>query len=98
MHDSGGARFAVLGILMTSAVAMFFSWSGATDLSDRFWVQFLLQAPFSETPCCETSAGFSFGRTTPAKVMTLLPSSVPYCRSLRCFPVAGYAKLYNFLL
>jgi hypothetical protein len=34
MHDSGGAKFAVLGILMTSAVAMFFSWSDATDLSD----------------------------------------------------------------
>jgi hypothetical protein len=39
MHDSGGARVAVFGMLMTSAVAMFFSWSGATDLSD-LWVQF----------------------------------------------------------
>src|SRR6266571_7558474 len=48
MHDSGGARVAVVGILRTSAVAMFLSWSsltlsGATDLSDRLYVQF---------PCC----------------------------------------------
>jgi hypothetical protein len=44
-------------MLRTSAVAIFFSsliLSGATDLSDRFWVQFLLQAPFSETPYFET--------------------------------------------
>jgi hypothetical protein len=39
MHDSGGAMFMVVGMLMTSAVAIFFSWSslipsGATDLSD----------------------------------------------------------------
>jgi len=40
MHDSGGANVDVFGILMTSAVAMFFSWSGATDLSD-LWVQFV---------------------------------------------------------
>ena len=38
MQDSGGATAIVLGMLMTSAVAMFFSWSGATDLSD-LWVQ-----------------------------------------------------------
>jgi hypothetical protein len=30
----------VFGMLITSAVAIFFSWSGATDLSD-LWVQFL---------------------------------------------------------
>src|SRR5712672_515291 len=34
MQDSGGAKLVVLGILITSAVAIFFSWSGATDLSD----------------------------------------------------------------
>src|ERR1035437_7067079 len=96
MHDSGGARLAVLGILMTSAVAMFFSWSGATDLSD-LWVQYvLLQAPFSETPCFETSTGFSFGRTKPAKVMTLLLSWGPYCRSSRCSRAAECARLCNF--
>jgi hypothetical protein len=33
MQDSGGARLAILGMLMTSAVAMFFSWSDPTDLS-----------------------------------------------------------------
>jgi hypothetical protein len=36
MHDSGGAIVAVGGMLMTSAVAMFFSWSDATDLSDLY--------------------------------------------------------------
>jgi hypothetical protein len=41
MQDSGGATsigfgVVVLGILMTSAVAMFFSWSDATDLSDLY--------------------------------------------------------------
>jgi hypothetical protein len=58
MHDSGGARVAVFGILRTSAVAIFLSCSDATDLSDlplltslvNFGVQyFLLRAPFSET-------------------------------------------------
>jgi hypothetical protein len=39
MHDSGGARLVVFGILITSAVAIFFSWSDATDLSD-LWVQY----------------------------------------------------------
>jgi uncharacterized membrane protein len=41
MHDSGGADALMVGMLMTSAVAMFFSWcsltsSDATDLSDPF--------------------------------------------------------------
>src|SRR5205807_3822959 len=51
MHDSGGARFAVVGILITSAVAIFFSWasSSATDVSDRFGLQYLIfLAPFCE--------------------------------------------------
>src|SRR5579863_10390916 len=71
MHDSGGARVAgvvalVVGILMTSAVAIFFSWSfqvpsGATDLSD-LGVQFLL---LLRTPFSETSPGFPIGRASP---------------------------------
>jgi hypothetical protein len=52
MQDSGGAMVAVFGMLITSAVAMFFSWSGATDLS-VLWVQFFFWAPIAET-----SSGF----------------------------------------
>jgi hypothetical protein len=59
MHDWGGAKFAVLGMLMTSAVAIFFSWSSltlsdATDLSDRMGSALLLWASFSETSLSET--------------------------------------------
>src|SRR5262245_27845661 len=35
MHCCGDREAAACDMLMTSAVAMFFSWSGATDLSDR---------------------------------------------------------------
>src|SRR5215471_12849493 len=74
MHDSGGASaevfgMLVLGMLMTSAVAMFFSWSGATDLSDLLaqllticGLRFLRPIP-----------AFFFGRFNPANVMILLP-------------------------
>jgi hypothetical protein len=34
MHDSGGANAVGFDMLMISAVAIFFSWSDATDLSD----------------------------------------------------------------
>ena len=34
MQDSGGDETALLGMLMTSAVAMFFSCSGATRFSE----------------------------------------------------------------
>src|ERR1700733_9846016 len=86
MHDSGGARFAVVGILMTSAVAIFFSWYGSTDLSDR-WIQVLLPADsvfpdFLFRDLCR----LPFGRASRAKVMTLrLLSSEHYCRSSRRF-------------
>src|SRR5215469_14605494 len=97
MHDSGGAStegfgMLVLGMLMTSAVAMFFSWSGATDLSDLLaqllticGLRFLRPIP-----------AFFFGRFNPANVMILLPLfSASYCRSLRCFQASGYVVLCN---
>jgi hypothetical protein len=36
MHDSGGAKVVLVGMLMSSAVAMFFSCSDVTDLSDLY--------------------------------------------------------------
>jgi hypothetical protein len=44
MQDSGGAKLAGIGMLITSAVAIFFSWSGATDLSDLFFNSLALNA------------------------------------------------------
>ena len=74
MQDSGGAMVAVFGMLITSAVAIFFSWSGATDLSD-LWVQFfLLRAPVSET-----TSGFPVGRSSAVNVMTIRPLSWAPC-------------------
>src|ERR1700730_9815672 len=72
MHDSGGAKLAVLGILMTSAVAMFFSWSGATDLSDD-WIRYFLVSGsvFRDSVFRDRFPAFLFGRASLAKVMTL---------------------------
>src|SRR5215472_1077158 len=97
MHDSGGASaeifgMVVLGMLMTSAVAMFFSWSGATDLSDLL-AQFLtiLGSDF-----LRPIPAFPFGRFNPVNVMFLLPLfSASYYRSLRCSRALKYVALCN---
>src|SRR5581483_3038359 len=91
MHDSGGAKVVELGILMTSAVAMFFSCSGATDLSD-LWVQYLcFGSDFRDL------FRLSFGRAIPVKVMrTPLLSSAPCYRPSRRSPDAVYAKPCSF--
>jgi hypothetical protein len=72
MQDTGGAETALFGMLRTSAVAMFFSCSGATRLSSS---EFDCVGSVVVSVDCLTLLGFSVGRAKLANVTTiLLPS------------------------
>src|SRR5229473_3331362 len=104
MQDSGGDETALLGMLMTSAVAMFFSCSGATRFSEiRFDSEssVLYSRPQVGNPSSKTQlpnqsfwtlAGFFLGRMKLVKVMSRLPSWGPSYQLSRCCRNAACAK------
>jgi hypothetical protein len=68
MQDcGGGTETAFVGMLITSAVAMFFSCSGATGFSE-------IRFDSESSVLFETRTGFSIGRMKLAKVMFRLLS------------------------
>src|ERR1700678_524391 len=85
MQDCGGGIGKAM--LMTSAVAMLFSCSGATGFSE-FEFDFGSSIAF-ET---ETRTGFPIGRLKPSNVMSRYSLEGAELSILRLFPVSGHSQ------